>query len=80
MAFDADARVKVIGQAQPTPESPLDQLGSRLRPTDVVEGGVDVEAAVAALLDIRDERDRQVSERDRWLSEQGIVLLKGGQA
>jgi hypothetical protein len=80
MAFDADARVKVIGQAQPTRESPLDQLGSRLRPTDVVEGGVDVEAAVAALLDIRDERDRQVSERDRWLSEQGIVLLKGGQA
>lgn len=80
MAFDPEARVRVVGRSQPAVDGPLDQLGARLRPGDVAQGGVDVDAAVGELIKIRDERDRLVGERDARLAEQGIVLLKGGMA
>ncbi|QDP96564.1 hypothetical protein FOE78_12185 [Microlunatus elymi] len=79
MGFDAESRVRVVGRPR-TSDGPLDQIGSALRGSDVVSGGVDHEAVVAELLRIRDERDRVVADRDRRLAEQGIVLLKGGQA
>ena len=80
MSFDAERRVRVVGRAQPEPDTPLDHLGSHLRSSNVIERGVDPDAAVAELIRIRDERDQLVAERDRMLEEQGIVLLKGGQA
>ena len=79
MGFDVDSRVRVVGRRRPA-DSPLDHLGSALRGDDVESGGVDHEAVVSELLRIRDERDRAVADRDRLLAEQGIVLLKGGQA
>lgn len=79
MSFDAEARVRVVGD-------PLEDDGRTqgLRPRfldpNVVDRGVDPDLAVKELLDIRDERDELVTARDRALAAQGIVLDKGGQA
>jgi hypothetical protein len=78
MDFDAAARVRVIGT--PLEQGAFDRLGSDLLSSSVVDRGIDPDACVTELLAIRDERDRVVAERDAWLAEQGIVLLKGGQA
>ncbi|GAB3926121.1 hypothetical protein GCM10011575_07150 [Microlunatus endophyticus] len=79
MAYDVSTTVRIVGRPVP-PAGPLSGLGARLRAADVAEAGVDVDAVVEELLQIRDERDRLVTERDARLAEQGIVLLKGGQA
>lgn len=79
MGYDSERRVRVVGSPS-QPEGAIDQLGARFTATDVVSRGVDAEACVSELLRIRDERDRAVAERSRQLSEQGIVLLKGGQS
>lgn len=79
MAYDVDSRVRVVGHSRPV-DGPWEHLGSRLLHTDMLAGRVDVDVVVEELLRIRDERDRVVAERDAALAEQGIVLLKGGQA
>lgn len=78
MSFNVEARVRVIGRR--TEETVLDRFESRVLPNTVVDHGVDPAAVVRELLQIRDERDRLVADRDAALAERGIVLVKGGQA
>jgi hypothetical protein len=58
----------------------VDAVKSRLPVESVVAGGINPDAVVTELLQIRDERDRLVAERDADLAARGIVLRKGGQA
>jgi hypothetical protein len=78
MNYDADTRVRVVGR--PVEQDAIEQLGAHFGRPDVVTRGIDTEACVTELLRIRDERDQAVAEREDALAEQGIVLVKGGQA
>jgi hypothetical protein len=85
IAFDADRHVRVVGHRDEPTQRPgdgtmINRIESRLSVPSVVERGVDPDAVITELLQIRDERDRLVAERDAALADQGIVLRKGGQA
>jgi len=84
MAYDADQHVRVVGRrtdaGSRSGDAAVDAVKSRLPVESVVAGGIDPDAVVTELLQIRDERDRLVAERDADLAARGIVLRKGGQA
>lgn len=79
MSYDADHLVRVVGRRLDA-DNVFDRLEARIVTDNVVDQGIDPATVMTELLRIRDERDRLVAERGASLAEQGIVLLKGGQA